>query len=102
MEQLTLNPLRLTEKEMIELSLLGGLVDENDNLIYDLVEQDEWSDQGKFSVTTVVFKEISTGDHFMYGLTRYGSHYSYYELEAWDSPVKAEQREIITKEWVAV
>lgn len=102
MEALTLNPLKLTEKEMIELSLVGELADENDILIYEIVEQDEWEDQGKFSVTTIVFKQVSTGDHFMYGLTRYGSHYSYYELEAWDEPVKAEQRERIIKEWVAV
>ncbi|UTV34819.1 hypothetical protein [Bacillus altitudinis] len=102
METLRLNPLKLSEKGMIELFIQGGLVDEKDNLIYELVEQDEWSDQGKFSVTTIVFKEVSTGDHFMYGLTRYGESHSYYDFEAWDNPVKAEQREIITKEWVAV
>lgn len=71
---------------------------------YELVEESEWRDQGKFSEMTIIFKDTKTGKHYSFEIWRSGSYFSHYEYEIWDKAVEVELREetITIKKWVTV
>ncbi|MCS0827401.1 hypothetical protein NX029_26155 [Cytobacillus firmus] len=76
--------MKLKEAELLELWREEGLYDLNDELTHELVETGEWVDGGKYSSLEVIFKDVATGKHYSFEVTRSGSYFSHYEYEVFD------------------
>lgn len=96
--------MELTNKQLHELWSEEAILDENDNTLYEVVEEGEWTDGGKYQDKEVIFKDVITGKHYSFNITRSGSYFSHYEYEIWDKPVEVVQevKMIIVNEWVEV
>lgn len=99
-----MNPIKLTEEELIDLWREEGLVDSEGNDVFELVIQGIWNDGGKIQSSQIIFKDVRDGKHYSFDLNRSGSYFSHYEYEVWDEPVEVElQEKLITiKRWVEV
>jgi hypothetical protein len=99
-----LNPLELTEKQLITLWREDRLLIDDDTEVLEVIEMGEWVDEGKYSDTYVVFKDLRTGKHYQYWICRSGSYYSFYEYEILDKPVEVEKviETIKVEKWVCV
>jgi hypothetical protein len=93
---------KLTEDQLIELWRNDGMYDDNGEDLFESVEEGEWVDGGKFSSKEVIFKDVHTGKHYSFELTRSGSYFSHYEYEVWDKAVEVIQvtKTITITEWV--
>lgn len=71
---------------------------------FDLIEEGDWSDEGKFSSQEVIFKDILTGKHYAFGVTRSGSYFSDYFYEVWDTATEVQKiiRPITIESWEIV
>jgi hypothetical protein len=96
--------MNLSNEELKDLWREESLADDNDAVLYEVVEQGEWEDQGKFSTAEIIFKELATGKHFSFHIYRSGSYFSFYEFEVHDGAEEVEQIEetITIKKWVTV
>lgn len=96
--------MKLTEKQLAELYSEECLVDENDNVLFELVDGEAWEDGGKYSSTSAIFKDERTGKHYSFGITRSGSYFSHYEYEFDTDITEVELREVVIKKkkWVNV
>lgn len=74
-----------TEEQLKELFFEEIILDENEKVLYEVIETGEWADEGKFQDCEVIFKEVSTGKHYRYFITRSGSYFSHYEYEVCDT-----------------
>ncbi|MCY8256416.1 hypothetical protein MOC12_20880 [Bacillus spizizenii] len=99
-----LEPTKITEEQMIQLFREDYLLDDDDNVLFEVHESGEWADGGKFSDKEIIFKDVSTNKFYSYVITRSGSYFSYYEYEAWGKPVEVEKVEktITIEGWVTV
>lgn len=79
---------------------LLGIWRENEDQ-YELIEEGDWSDEGKFQSQEVVFKDILTGKHYAFGVTRSGSYFTSYEFEVWDTAVEVQKitKTITVERW---
>lgn len=100
-----MNPLKLTESEMLDLWRESTLYDDNDNkVMLEVIEEGEWIGDGKYQDKQMIFANAKTGKHYSYYISRSGSYFTDYEYMATDSPVEVEKvTETITVEkWVLV
>ncbi len=83
--------MNFTEEQLKELFIEETILDENEKVLYEVTETGEWTDEGKYQDCEVIFKEVSTGKHYRYFITRSGSYFSHYEYEVFDTdPVEVE------------
>jgi len=96
--------LNLTKKQLKELFFEELLLDENDNELFEMVETEDWSDEGKYSHTFGIFKDMKTGKHYRFSISRSGSYFSYYEFYFNDDIEEVELKEVVIKKkaWVRV
>lgn len=97
---MSVNPTKFKEGQLIDIWR------EDCEERFELVEESNWIDEGKYSSCEVIFKDTETGKHYMFEITRSGSYYSHYEYEVYDSAVEVEltkyEKTITVKEWVQV
>ncbi len=79
----------------------------DDSEDFELVESDNWKQNGKYQFCTSIYKHLSTGKHYSTTWRRSGSHHTdwYYSWEDEGAElVEVEKREkvITTVEWVEV
>lgn len=93
-----MNPLAFDEQELLDIWR------EDCDERFQLVDEGEWVDGGKYQSLEVVFADTETNKTYSFGITRSGSYFSEYNYEIWDNAVevKLEERTIIVKEWVAI
>lgn len=94
----------LTENEMLNLWREDAHADNNGVVILEVVETSDIQDGGKYQSFDVIVREVATGKHYSYEITRSGSYFSHYEYEAYGDITEVEQvtRTQIITEWVQV
>lgn len=99
-----MNPLKLTESQLIELWREENFIDDNDKLLFEVVEEGDWKDEGKFQDLEVIFKDVNTGKFYAFNIQRSGSYFSHYEYEVWDSvsEVEKQTKTVVVERWVAI
>lgn len=95
---------KLTEKQLVQLWREDALLGENDEVLFETVEDGEWTDGGKYQDKEVIFQDVKTGKHYAFYITRSGSYFSHYEYEVYDKAfeVVKETRTVEITEWVGV
>ncbi|MDF3255020.1 MULTISPECIES: hypothetical protein [Bacillus] len=98
--------MKFTEKQLESIHDESGFYKEEGNedswVDVEQVEQDDWTDGGKYSYCQIIFKY--EGKHYAFAVTRSGSYFSYYEYE-YDTDVTEVEQVTETVEitkWVAV
>lgn len=99
-----MNPLKLTEEQLIDLWREEAILDKENNDIFVVVEEGDWIDGGKYQDAEIIFKDVRTDKHYSFTITRSGSYFSHYEFEVYDKPDEVKKvTEVITVEkWVLV
>lgn len=74
---------------------------------YEFVEQAEWTDDGKYQLSEVVFKDTESGKFYQMQLSRSGSYhtdwyYSYEDCKTEACEVKLVTKTIVTNVWEIV
>ncbi|PSA94185.1 hypothetical protein C6371_03815 [Bacillus atrophaeus] len=98
--------MKFTEKQLEFIHFESGFYKEEGNegswVDVELIEEDNWTDGGKYSYCLVIFKY--EGKHYSFAVTRSGSYFSYYEYE-YDTDVTEVKQVTETVEitkWIAV
>ena len=96
--------MELTRTVLLQAWQEEGIYDENDNLLYETAEEGEWMDSHKYQHKQVVVKEIATGKHFAFEISRSGSYFSHYEYDVWDDAVEVKKvkKLVEVESWVQV
>lgn len=90
-----MSSIKLTSKQM-EKILEEYDIDEFE---YEHVYQSEWTDEGKYASSDVIFKK--DGKYYMFNATRYGNHYRGYDLEFYDNEaIEVEKVKVVKEIWL--
>lgn len=90
--------IKLTSQEMKDIW-------QEDHPDYDMVEDVEWDDQGKYQYCYPVVQHIESGKFYTFCVQRSGSYFSDYDFDFPDSELTEVQKikkVIETEKWVAV
>ncbi|WP_185183791.1 hypothetical protein [Bacillus subtilis] len=98
--------MKFTEKQLESIRIDYGFYKEEGNedswVGVELIEEADWSDEGKYSSSEIIFK--LDGKYYSFGVSRSGSYFSYYEYEYDTDVIEVEQvtETIKITKWVAV
>jgi sporulation-control protein spo0M len=69
---------------------------------FQLIEELDSVDEGKYSTLESIFLQKSTGKHYSLSVSRSGSYFTDYDYNFFCQPVEVEQKEVRITQWVQV
>lgn len=75
---------------------------EEDSERFEIVEEGDWVDDGKYSLREIIVKDTTTGKHYSADYSRSGSYYTDYEINYPDVLYEVVAQERVITEWVVV
>ena len=89
--------MKITKEHVQELLEAGDVLNENDEIVYQLIEEGEWTQDHKYQFCDIIFEEVSTGKTYQFTISRSGSPFTdwYYD---WDYTKEYDCVEVVKKE----